>query len=294
MTDPKLYLYWQAELSKPGLMSRDTTDPVDGFWRINAAKTKADHPVAIWHEGGSEIIQIGRSTRHAGASAEADDFRSKSWMHCQAVTQEAYNAALETGFWSDGKPSRRMSDEEKMGIDTGSGDNNAPLSESLADQIAALADKINKTAEPTTQDQANALSGMLDKMRALLKLAEAERVKEKQPFLDGGKEVDQRWQAIGEPGGNAYRDGEARRKAFLKKLQDKLDAEARAERKRQQDAVDAENDRIRKENQKRMDEAHDFGGVDGSDLTVEPPELLPEVAAPAIEAPRAKIGRAHV
>ena len=242
MTDQRtLYRYWRAELASPGSQSRDTADtPTDGFWRAQAAKTKPDYPVAIWHEGEVETIKIGRRQFDGGSTAEGHDFRDGTWQHCVAVTKEIYDAAVDTGFWPDGKPARKMSDEERMGIEVGGGDNAPSTEDSLGDQIASLADIINNTDEPKTQDEANALAGRLDKMRALLKLAEAARVKEKEPDLQGGREVDAKWQAIGQPGGDAYRDGEAKRKAFLKKEQARLDAEAEERRKQQQAEIEAQ------------------------------------------------------
>jgi len=287
MTDQRLlYKYWRAELASPGSQSRDTADGyTDGFWRANAARTKTDYPVAIWHDGDDEQIKVGRK-QFAGNMPEGNDFRDGTWQHCIAVTKEVYDAAVETGFWPDGKPARKMSDEEKMGIDTGSGDNAAPVEETLADQIASLADVINKTAEPSTQEEANALSGRLDKMRTLLRLAEAERVKLKEPHLQAGREIDATWAAVKQPGEQAGIAGEARRKAFLRKEQARLDEEARQERLRKQAEIDAENERIRLENEARFAEAQQAGAADV--------ELVPEVQAPAtvVEPPRATAGSA--
>lgn len=277
-----LYAYWRQELKTPG-QSRDTADtPTDGFYRAKAAKTKPDYGVAIWRAPEGEVIQIG-NRQITGDSSDGHDFRDGAWQHCEAVTKEVYDAAMETGFWPDGKNARKMSDEERMGIDISAGDNAAPIEESLADQIATLAEKIDGTVEPTTQDQANTLSGLLDKMRALLKLAEAQRVTEKEPFLQGSRDVDAKWKAIGEPGGNAYRAGEERRKAFLKKEQARLDAIAAEERRKQQAIIDAENERIRQENEKRAAEAAEAGEP-------EPAPVMPEISAPAVEAQRATAG----
>lgn len=280
------YLYWRAELKNPKSQSRDTADGyTDGFWRAHAAKTKTDYPVAIWHDGDDEMIQVGRK-QFAGNLPEGNDFRDGTWQHCTAVTKEEYDAAVETGFWPDGKPARKMDETERMGIDISAGDNAAPVEETIADQITSLAAKIDKTPEPTTQDQANALSGLLDKMRVLLRLAEAERVKLKEPHLQAGREVDATWSAIKTPGEQAGIAGEARRKAFLRKEQARLDEEARQERIKQQAVIAAENERIRLENEARFAEAQQAGAADV--------ELVPEVTAPApiVEPPRATAGSA--
>ena len=278
--------YWRAELAAPGSLSRDTTDKVAGYWRVSAAKTKPDTCAAIWYSPeGNVVWAVGRQRPQAGDGKEWDDFMSWTFPKCSAITKEAYHAALETGFWPDGKPVWQMTDEQKLGIEIPSGDNAAPVDESLADQITSLAATIDKTPEPSTQDQANALSGLLDKMRVLLRLAEAERVKLKEPHLQAGREVDATWTAIKAPGERSGIAGEARRKAFLKKEQARLDAEAAEERRKQQAIIDAENQRIREENAKRAAEAAE------ADVP-EPAAVVPEIAAPAVEAQRATAGSA--
>lgn len=276
------WTFWKADLAAPGTLSRDVTDPGQGFWRHKGAKTKIDWPIAIWFEGDVPKIKVGNKLTE-GEDALLEFLSGSTWLNAVAVSHADYLAAMETGKWSDGKPARKMDEAERHDIDISEGDNAAPVEESLADQIAALAAKINATAEPTTQDQANTLAGNLDKMRALLKLAENKRVEEKQPHLDAGREVDSKWQAIGEPGGNAYRDGEAKRKAFLKKEQARLDAIAAEDRRKEQERIDAENKRIREENERIAAEAAEKG----EDAAA---TLVPEISAPAAEAPRATAG----
>lgn len=280
MTDD-LYRYWRLERKTPGSQPRDTNDPIAGFYRHDGAKTKPSWPVAIWYDDTAHH-KVGNSQKD-GDDALLEFKGESTWHKCSAVTQAEYDAAMATGFWSDGKNARHMDDAEKMGIDIGAGGNNAPADETLGEQIAALAGKLDTTAEPTTQDQANALSGMLDKMRALLRLAEGERVKEKQPHLDAGRDVDTKWQAIGQPGGDAYREGEARRKSFLKKEQARLDKEAADKRAAQQAEIDAENARIRETNALVAAEAAGQGQT-------APATIMTEIAAPAFEAPRAVAG----
>jgi len=295
------YDLWHAEQKTPTPEERRadrTTEAAEmsGFWRMHGARTKTDWPVAIWNGEGQDetIFQIGRKVRNTAEHRdEWDDFVASSWLHCTAVTEREYHDAMGTGFWVDLKPARQMTEEEKLGIDTSTGGNNPPIDESLADQIASLVDKAKATPEPKTQDEANAATAILDKLRALLKRAEAERVTEKEPFLQGSREVDAKWGAIANPGKEAGVDLDNRRKAYLRKEQARLDAEAAAERKRQQDLVDAENERIRKENEARLAAAQDHGNYDPTDPTDEPPELLPEVAAPVIAAPRATASSAY-
>lgn len=113
--------YWYAELvaivggfvptkNKPGTLSRDTIEPVDGFYRMMGATTKWDTPVGIWCADGHEavVLQIGRETPKTLAP-DADDFwrfRSQTFLSCAAVRRADWDSALKTGFWPDGKLSR--------------------------------------------------------------------------------------------------------------------------------------------------------------------------------------------
>lgn len=301
------YSHWRAELGSTEPVDHHNVDTeMSGFWRMDGARTKPSWPVAIWKEAGKDatIFQIGRkqpmnSTEHATEWAE---FIGNGWLWCRAVTKVDWSAALATGFWpGDNKPSRQVTEEERLGIDVSTGGNNPPLDESLADQIKALADILEATPEPPNQDSANKLSGNLDKMRGLLKLAEAQRIAEKEPWLIGEREVDAKWKAVKAPGEDAGVKAEARRKAFLKKEQDRLDAEAAAERKRLQAIADAENARIREENKKLREEAEarrqaDIAALPPGIMASAPepePELIPEVAAPVVETARAVAGAAY-
>lgn len=283
------YTLWRAELKETTPEDRRgdrTTLPhqMVGFWRICAAKTKPDFPVAIWQDAGQDavIFQIGRRIQNTVEHAdEWHQFTESSWLKCIAVTQADWAAALDNGEWGDGKPSHRRTAAEAAGV-SDPGDNNAPQEDALADQIAALADTLNAAKEPTTQAEADALTEKLDRMRSLLKLAEAERVKEKAPILQQGKEIDAKWQTVGEPGGNAYRVADERRKAYLRKAQAKLDAIAAEETRRRREEAEAA---AREEAERLADEARRNGEIAP---VVE--VIVPEVAP--VEAERAKAGGA--
>ena len=303
---------WQAEKTNPLPEERRMERPTDpalmnGYWRKVGARTEFDEPIVIWTEedaernpdGWSTVLQWGfdEKNNHWSTPHIIDEtskrwvsFIGVGWLKCIAVSKADWSVAVETGRWPDGKPARRMSTEEKLGIDVEAGDNAAPVEESLGDQIATLADKLAKAQEPTSADEASKLAGDLDRMRILLKKADEARVAEKEPFLEGGRKVDAKFKAIVEPGSSAYTTGTARQKAWLRKEQARLDAEAAAERNRLQEIANQENERIRQENAARMAEAQQHGTLDQPDAE---PELLPEVAAPpVVEAPRAKAGSA--
>ncbi len=280
MNEP--YGTWHAA-AKGTAPDWDNDQDIQGFWRIVGARTKSDTPVAIWGESGKQKLRVGRKPTASEGSTEWGEFSTGSWVKCVYCTEADYRSALETGVWPDGKLSRTPDVEAQPAPDT----NNPPPDASLADEIATLAEALEEAPEPPDQAAANALSGKLDRMKALLDKAEAKRVSEKEVFLQGGRAVDAKWKVIGEPGGEAYRKGKAKRQAFLLKEQAKLDAAADAERKRLQAIVDAENEKIRLANIEAR-KAWDTN----PDLPIDAPlpELLPEVAAPVVEAPKAKAG----
>lgn len=278
------YAYWRQELKTPG-QSRDTADtPTNGFYRAKAAKTKPDYPVAIWHTTDVdevEIIKIGNK-QIDGKSAEGNDFRDGTWQHCEAVTNEVYDAAMETGFWPDGKNARKMSDEERMGIDISAGDNAAPIEESLAEQIESAVAKASAITSVKTEAEAKAANELADKLQTLFKLGEAERVKEKTPHDEAAKAVQAKWLPIINPASDARERLVGKGglvKQWLKVEQDKIDAAARAERQR----LAEEAERIRLENEKRAAEAAEAGEP-------EPAPVMPEISAPAVETQRATAG----
>jgi len=293
------YDLWNAELLNPVPASdrlERTIKPtmMSGFWRIEAAKTKADYPVAIWTGEGqtATMFKIGLKLMNTEQDPnEWQDFLDRTWPLCHAVTTPAYHAAMASGFWADGKPARKMSDEEKLGIDVKPGDNQAPVEEALADQIAALVEKADATPEPQTQEQANAATGILDKLRTLLKRAEAERVAEKEPHLEAGRAVDAKWALIADPGKRAGVALDSRRKAYLLKEQARLDAIAAEETRKREEAARAEQERIRLEREAEFRQHAEEAGLPQEDVDRHIAETpVPEVKVEPVEAQRATAG----
>jgi len=308
-------LYW-AELeadSPEGRREERTTEPreMTGYWRLEASKMKPDFPVMIWTEAdegknpsGATIFQIGNKVRNTIEHAdEWEDFTRTSWLKCVAVKRDDYATAMSTGFWpSDNKPARHMSTDEKLGIDVKPGDNYAPPEEALADQIATLTAKIEATSV-ADQESADAASGLLDRMRRLLELAEAERVKEKEPHLTAGRLVDSKWEKIRDPGKSAGAKLKAARDAWLKKEQARLDAIAAEENRKRQAEAEADAERERERLRKEAENTGQI--VDEQEIeqrvaaVVEtPPEVVPEKAKASSDFGRAtsakKVKRAEI
>lgn len=287
------YETWRQEIDnpiKPGERGDDGSASHYGFWRLIAARIKPDYPTALWPDGeGRVIVRIGKREFFLD-SPDGNDFIASSWPWCAAVPKAAYDAAVESGRWADGKPSRKMDDEEKLGIDLSPGPNAAPIEEAIADQIATIADKLTKTKEPTSRAEASALAGDLDRMRLLLKRADEQRTKEKEPFLVGGRTVDEKWKTIAEPGGDAYRAGTERQKAYLRKEQARLDVEAREKERQARAVAAAEAARLaEEENARRAGEAKEAGEPAPEPVKAE--DIA--VAVAPVQAERAKAGTSY-
>ena len=283
------FALYQSEMRTPTPEDRRHERPTEpaqlvGYWRIMAAKTKTDWPVLISVDSEADAIavKIGETAFYPEREpAKWQGFIDKSWLHCIAVNKNDWLVATTNGFWPDGRPARQMTEAEKLGIDVGTGDNQAPAHEVLGEQIAALAEKLDNTPAPTSQDDADNLQTLLDRMSVLLKTAEAKRVAEKEPHLQASREVDARWKGLMEPGATAASDADKRKRAYLKAELERRQREAReqaeAEARRRAEEQEARNAELAKQ-------AEDMG-IEPGDLA-EP--VAPEPAKPApVEIPKA-------
>jgi hypothetical protein len=162
------YDFWRGELANPTPPERRLDRPTDpavlsGFYRLNAARTKIDWPVAIWtSEAGDHFYSVGGKTRNCQLESESwERFLAASWLKCTAVSEEDFRKAIETKLWPDGKEALRLTDEERLALSieraakavdpipeatdsTGRGTNYDP---SLVD------DEPDEQAEPSTDDE---------------------------------------------------------------------------------------------------------------------------------------------
>ena len=265
------YRYWNKELDAiaagfvpsidaPSTLSRDTSDePVDGYWRIMAAKTKADAPVAIWHDGERVMLKIGRRDPMDNEAPDFEAFFASTWPKCAAVLEADYHAALASGIWpGDGKQSRQMSEEERLDIipttpaDQGGNmvDENGkpidPYHQTILVKANSLVDKVNELGTLDTMDKAEKAAAIVTDTRSLSKIAETKRVAEKEPHKLAGEAVDAKWNPIVKA-----------LDAATKALVDAIDKFQKAEAKRLRDIAEAEAEterqRVAAETAKRME-----------------------------------------
>ena len=112
---------------------------------------------------------------------------------------------------------------------------------SRRDELLAASERVPPAVEDETTAQK--VGDFIKQLQAAMKNADATRVAEKEPYLDGGRQTDGFFKAITEPLAKAKKDIEGRLNVFLRK---KADAERRvreeAERKAQEEAERAANE----------------------------------------------------
>lgn len=274
-TDNNSYAVWQA--ARRGIAPDPQSDHnISGFWRIVAAKTKPDTPVAIWPiDENKQVAKIGRRSPVEEGSVDWHDFIGWGWTKCVAVTKPEYDSAIETGEWRDGKPSRARTDEEKLGVATSGGDNAPPADELIEDQIKAAVETAQTITKVTNADEARRANELAERLQGLYRLGDAQRDKEKRPHDEAAKAVQARWLPIITPAETERKRLIAAAKEWIKAEEARVAREVEAERRKRQAAIDAENERIAQANAAKIAEAEKEGGQ-----PIEAEELEP--IAPAV------------
>lgn len=274
--------YWQDEIvrrAKEGEPAIDQFRPnahggISGYWRVIAARTKPDWPVAVWQrDDGQWLVKWGNGAARAFPDAERHEFEQGTFLNCAAIKKAEFEAASASGQWPDGKPARPQSAEEKAGLDIipvtpASQGGNAPEDgEAIDEYHAAIEARLSaaiKDAEALgttidTQEKAERAAAIRDVINASGKLGEARRKEEKQPHLDAAAAVDNKWAVVKRASDIGKRlmdmiDGFQRRERA--RLQREADEKAAAERKRVAEETAA---RLKAEAEQRAAEAAEMG-----------------------------------
>lgn len=301
------YALWREELREPIPESDRASRPVDptvscGFWRISAARTKPSSPVAIWPQDGASgpviffMVGAGKVEGESmfdtlTAHERVQNFlHNGSWLKCSAVSEDAYHAAMETGYWVDGQPSRRISETERLDLvpDTpqAQGGNN-PVGEDgepidlfhqqVTEKIDAEIAKWKALQPLDTLEKANAAAGIRDTLRLLWKQADGRKKEEDAPWNDKLYVIEDKW-------GHYLRDS----KSVATDIFEAIDVFKRAEVQRLQREADEkekiERERLEIENRKM---AEQYGmTVDDEALKEMVDQQIAAAPAPVIEAPR--------
>ncbi|TBE49167.1 hypothetical protein ELH06_08330 [Rhizobium ruizarguesonis] len=220
MAEVNIWAWWQNALAGNVGPIHDG-DPQQGYYRTRF-KDKPWEPVAIWFEDGKWHAMRG------DRQVDASDI----WTWCcrNPITYEAYTKAIEGAGWDD-EP-----EAPKMG-------HNLPSDPFEALQVEFAAEREQAEAfmkKPiTTQAEADRAAIWSKRLSTIAKKATDLHKVEKQPHLDAGRNVDNKWRELKEEPD-----------AISKKLKRHMDAflqeEARKERERQA-AARQEADRIQRE-----------------------------------------------
>ena len=217
------YEYWQQALNG-NFGNVHEGDPQCGFYR-KKVKGGTDLPVAIWQDpdSGKFNAKIGNSV------AKADEIWT--WVCSNPVTHEAYQRVIETGHWPDDAP--------EIGHNSNTGDVHTDLLIEFEGE-KELAEQFLKE-EITTQEQADKAAVWSKRLAGIAKKATDQHKVEKQPHLDAGREVDEKWRGL--------REGAKDLSTDLKRHMDKfLREQARQEEERRRKAEqEAEAKRIEAE-----------------------------------------------
>lgn len=220
MAEVNVWKWWQDALSG-NIGPIHDGDPQQGYYRTRY-KDKPWEPVAIWFEDGEWHAM--RGDRRIDAS-EIWTFACRN-----PITYEAYTKAIEGGGWDD-EP-----DAPKLGHNLPSDPFEALRLEYEAEKEMA-ADLLK--AKVTTQSQADKLAVLSKRIAAIAKKATDLHKVEKQPHLDAGRAVDDKWRDLKEAPADLS-------KKLKRHMDDYLLEQQRIEQERQRKARE-EADRIARE-----------------------------------------------
>ncbi|KQV28139.1 hypothetical protein ASC97_07265 [Rhizobium sp. Root1203] len=219
--EPNLWAWWQEALAGR-LGPIHDGDPQQGFYRTRF-KDKPWEPVAIWFEDGNWFAMRGDHTIDA----------SDIWTWCcrNPITHEAYTMAIEGGGWDD-EPEAPIGHNRPTDLD--------PY-QALLHEFASEKEQAEAFMKKpiTMQAEADRAAIWSKRLSTIAKKATDLHKVEKQPSLDAGRAVDNKWRDLKE-------EPDALSKRLKRHMDAFLQEEARKERERQA-AARAEADRIQRE-----------------------------------------------
>lgn len=226
MSENNAWDWWQRALASPDLIGSPELpmhegDPRQGYYRTRF-KGGQWEPVAIWFEN---------DQWHAMRGERMVD-PADAWNFCRThpVSYEAYQKAIEGAGWDDEPPAPSIG-------------HNLPADPFDALKLEYEAEKEQAEAfmrtPITTQDQADKAGIWAKRLTAIKSKAEGLHKVEKQPHLDAGREVDNKWRALKEEPDTLAKRLKAHVTPFMQEQQ-------RIERERQE-AARREQERLHRE-----------------------------------------------
>lgn len=267
-TKDEIWAFWKASRAAAAtggpLPSIQADKPQVGFYFSKASKDGGKIPACVFYDNnGDLVIRLGIKAEYTIQDAT----NRWTWVADRSVSKEDYVVAWETGTWPDGSPTRAPD------LPTGSNLPSDPFERLQAEvddkleQAKALLESLAaKTAEKVDADKARNIQSALLKHK---KTADDMHEMEKAPFLEAGREVDQKFSFR-----KAIDDVSRQLRTFVSNWmaaeERRLEAEAKKKFEAERAAAEAERQRILAEREKlRQDDPI-------SALTSDEPEL-PEV-----------------
>lgn len=231
------YKWWQNAL-KGDFGPVHPSEPQCGYFRKRKFKNGPFEPVAIFYQNENLIALKGRE--------QVDPLDIWTWVCKTPVAYDDYKQAVETGQWPD--------EPKPAGIGHNSNATTPfeQLQMELADDIEQAGHLLKTPVE--TQQQADIVAVLSKRLGMIAKKASDLHKVEKQPFLDGGRQVDEKW-----------RDLKERPKAYSDKLKRHIDdflrKKAAEEAERQRKAAE-EAERLRQEAERKVAENTDQADIE--------------------------------
>lgn len=224
MTQPD-YTFWKAALAgKKPPMSEGSPEP--GFYRMRSKNKQTGsiswQPVAYWLEGNKLHCMIGEDVVSEQRGQELWTFVGQF-----PVTEQAYRDVTEKGKdWPD--QDSIVASQTTPGI----GDNSqVDEAELLADQINSAAAGKKEYVKVTDADQASRAQSLRSRLLELAGQAKKIHKRLKEPFLEGGRQVDAKWLTLVKLAEDTAKEIKSANDAYsteLLKAQRKAEAEADA------------------------------------------------------------------
>ncbi|RUV65192.1 MAG: hypothetical protein E5X35_11675 [Mesorhizobium sp.] len=220
------YDWWREALESPHEIGRKLKihedEPQPGFYRKRAHKDGPWVPVAIWPTDAGMVATV--ANRRVDANS--------TWTFCceHPVSEEIYRAVAAGGQWPDDPPA--------IGHNLPKSDD--PHEALSAEFLAETELAVTFLRKPIqTKDDADRAAVWSKRLATIAKRATDLHKVEKQPHLDAGRAVDDKWRGLKE-------DADALSKKLKRHLDDFLREQDRIEQERQRKARE-EADKVRRE-----------------------------------------------
>lgn len=222
------WAWWQTALKDPSLIGTDKlpvheSEPQQGYYRCRV-KSGDWQPVAIWFDE-----ETGSWLGYRDGKEPRDVNELWTWACRNPVTFDAYEKALAGDGWDD-EPKKVAG----IGDNSGEADPFEALKIEYLGEVEQVTEFLKKPVK--TQADADKMAIWKDRLSKIKSRAEALHKVEKQPFLDGGRAVDEKWRTLKEE----PKDHIAKMQAHVKPFFDELKrAEAERQRRAAEEAAKA-------------------------------------------------------